>query len=130
MSQSHTECEGLRIFYDVFLVLSKNIKCIFLVLFPGMEKECDFPGFFYFVVVFLGECEFLRISLTLRAKNDSHSQLVSEREREKRQRRIEFNSFFFSLLIFVTPMSSFFILYFFYFIIFFFMKLTSSLIFN
>lgn len=60
-----------------------------------MEKECDFPGFFYFVVVFLGECEFLRISLTLRAKNDSHSQLVSEREREKRQRRIEFNSFFF-----------------------------------
>lgn len=97
MSQSHTECEGLRIFYDVFLVLSKNIKCIFLVLFPGMEKECDFPGFFYFVVVFLGECEFLRISLTLRAKNDSHSQLVSEREREKRQRRIEFNSFFFSL---------------------------------
>lgn len=62
-----------------------------------MEKECDFPGFFYFVVVFLGECEFLRISLTLRAKNDSHSQLVSEREREKRQRRIEFNSFFFSL---------------------------------
>lgn len=95
-----------------------------------MEKECDFPGFFYFVVVFLGECEFLRISLTLRAKNDSHSQLVSEREREKRQRRIEFNSFFFSLLIFVTPMSSFFILYFFYFIIFIFMKLTSSLIFN